>query len=295
MRLTKYKNPAARKQAAFTLIEIITAIGLLAIIVSLLFAVLAAAEDSVTNAERAAHIHDSATGVLTRLRDDLLTAKPPFLRTDDTPGQVFIIKNNADGQGNDELWFTNSTGVDDNGQPIRVNVRYFVYPDPYYPTLKALWRQQFTNLLANPNDPSVKAAPYTMVGNIVTLTNTDTIKTAIICEYVDRFDVQYLSFVLDSSTKNPLPDDYLPALDDNAPAQLNFRRPAGIPSYGTAVGLDATETSPPAVRITMVIREQYGVQKYFFQRVFMVPMTGNSPNAVEPPPPAAATTGGTNP
>lgn len=265
MRAQGHNKASAKTKAAFTLVELLIALGLLSLLVTLLFTALSTSQQTVTEARRAADIHESARVALQFLRDELLRSKPP--RSDRgpyDPGQMFIIKNNADSQGDDELWFTTGAGSDTQGRPLRRNVRYFVEMDPNV-HLKVLKRMEFDDLMANPSTAPV-ATEY---------------NSPVVCQYIEHFDVQYLSFK--ENGNKGFPDKYLPDLDDDIAAEFNFRRPDAIWENS---GLPENQTSPPAVRITLVVREKLGRQTYFFQRVFLVPMNTFDPNIEEAPPPA---------
>jgi type II secretory pathway pseudopilin PulG len=273
MMRARFDNPENQKQAAFTLVEIVVGLGLLTVLITMLFTVLGTAQQTVGESKRAANIHENARLAFQFLRDEVLKAKPPYIRGDMNPGQMFIIKNNANGNGDDELWFTTGSGTDDLGNPIRKNVRYYVDADPNF-GLKVLKRQEFPYLDAN---PSAFPAPNDQ-------------NSSTICEYVVHFDVQYLSFK--ETNKKPYPDKFLPDLDDDTPMTYNFRNPwLTSPVIWKGSGLpntkDNVQSSPPAIRITLVVRERLGWQTYFFQRVFLVPMSSYDPNIEEIPAPTA--------
>jgi type II secretory pathway pseudopilin PulG len=264
MRFLRNSSMAAKTQAAFTLVEIVIALGLLSLLIGMLFMVLSASQDTVNDANHAANIHENTRIALQFMRDELLRSKPPRSDRDpDTPGQMFIIENNATGQGDDELWFTTGAGLDVLGRPVRRNVRYYVEMDPNV-HLKVLKRQEFDNLLANPSQ-----APQTTEEN-----------SATVCEYVDHFDVQYLSFK--ERENKGFPEKFLPDTGDDIAKEFNFRRPDRIWDNS---GLPDNQTSPPAIRVTLVVREKLSRQTYFFQRVFLVPMNTYDPNTAEAPPP----------
>jgi len=264
MRFLRNNSMAIRTQAAFTLVEIVVAVGLLSLLISLLFMILSTSQATVDDSSRAADIHANASAALELFRDELLRSKPPRSDVDKyARGQMFVIKNNANGVGDDELWYTTGAGYDVMGRPIRKNVRYYVEMDPNV-HLKVLKRQEFVDLTANPAQ-----APISTEEN-----------SATICQYVDHFDVQYLSFNLRDN--KGFPDKFLPDIGDDTPKELNFRVFAQI---WNGSGLPANQTSPPAVRITLVVRERLTRQNYFFQQVFLVPMNTYDPNTEEAPPP----------
>lgn len=256
-----------RARGGFTLAELIVAIGLMTLLVSILFAILISAQDIVTDTRRAAGIHENARTAMDFMRDEILNSKPP--RNDrplSDPGQMFVIRNNANGGGDDELWITTGAGVDSKGRPVRKNVRYFVGEDPDL-GLKVLRRQEYVDLYADYEAP-------------VTPSDDD---TANICEYVEHFDVQYLNFTRNSQYKATIPSEFLPALEDQQPRDINFRQA----SVWAGSGLLSNSTSPPAIRITMVVRDRRGKQSYFIQKICRVPFTTFDPAKEESPPPTA--------
>jgi type II secretory pathway pseudopilin PulG len=281
MRSAEFQNPCAARQAAFTLVEIVVGLGLLSLIVALLFTVLSTAQQTVSESSRAADIHENARNALQFLRDELLRHKPP--RNDwnanetFSPGQVFIIRNNPKGDGFDQLIFTTGGGTDAQGRPQRANVRYFVAEDPRL-KVKVLKRQSFQKLTADPllmpdpsTDPNASADPNDPKYD-PTLDQNNEAYAATICEVVDQFDVQYLAFRAKNNKGEP--DKFLPELGDDLVKDYNGRiwNDMWGDRDGVSSGMNTNQTSPPAIRITIVVREKLGRQKYMFQEVFLMPM-----------------------
>jgi type II secretory pathway pseudopilin PulG len=258
-------NKHARKQAAFTLVELVVAIGLMSLLVSLLFTILTTAQETVTETRRSSEIHENARVAINRIKDDLLNCKPPRNDRDLLePGQMFVIRNSPEGINEDELWFTTGSGTDSKGCPIRTTVRYFVEEDEDI-GLKVLKRREFRNLHAD-----YFLIPEPEEGEV-----------ANICEYVEHFDVQYLNFVENKNYKAAIPENFIPELDNEDPLDINFRKA----DIWKDSGLPANQTAPSAIRITMIVRDRRGRQTYFIQRVFWIPFSTYDPSKEEPPPP----------
>lgn len=96
--------------------------------------------------------------------------------------------------------------------------------------------------------------------------------TVTICEVVDQFDVQYLAFRAKNNKGEP--DKFLPELGDDSVKDYNGRiwNDMWGERDGVSSGMNTNQTSPPAIMITIVVREKLGRQKYMFQEVFLLPM-----------------------
>ncbi|RKY25499.1 MAG: hypothetical protein DRP79_06550 [Planctomycetota bacterium] len=269
----RHHHQPARHRGAFTLVELVVVIGLMTLLVSILFAILTSAQETVSETRRSSDINENARVAIEFIKDELLSCKPP--RNDRElydPGHMFVIRNNPNlTSGDDELWFTTGAGVDSKGRRVRKNVRYFVAEDEHL-GLKILKRQEFRDLYAD------FEAPPAPVEEDEGGKKKDTVN---ICEYVEHFDVQYLNFIKDPTVNATVPDKYIPELSDEVPRDINFRDP----NVWKDSGLPDNQTAPPAIRITLVVRDKRGRQSCFIQRVFWVPFSTFDPDMEEPPPP----------